>query len=133
MRTCAQCCGDVGTNHRFCPWCGAPQRLKIVEFFCPHAPIAGDRGKLLRVSRYLGLPPAEPHVRFSVWNEDGVAEAAVSLGEEEANRLAAFILARFGPAPSGGRLRAVVAQVRAEIDAARTRRSASPARSRSHR
>jgi hypothetical protein len=80
--------------------------------------------KALRVSRYLGLPTAEPHVRFSVWNEEGVAEGAVSLDEEEASRLAGFILARVGSAPdTGGWLRVIVSQVRAEISAGRGRRS----------
>jgi hypothetical protein len=120
LRKCAQCCGEVADEHRFCPWCATPQRLKIVQFFSPHAAIAADRGKLLRVSRYLGLPTAEPHVRFSVWNEEGVAEAAVSLDEEEAGRLAGFILARIGSAPdTGGWLRVIVSQVRAEISAGR--------------
>jgi hypothetical protein len=32
-------------------------------------------------------------VRFSVWSPDGVAEAAVSLEEEEAERLAGFLAA----------------------------------------
>ena len=128
MRKCAHCCGDVADEHRFCPWCAAPQRLKIVQFFSPHVAIAGDRGKLLRVSRYLGLPTAEPHVRFSVWNEEGVAEAAISLDEEEADRLAGFILARFGSAPDpGGWFRAIVSQVRAEIRAGHGRRSESAA------
>jgi hypothetical protein len=39
------------------------------------------------VSRYLG---DDPHVRFSVW-DDGVAQAAVSLEESEALRLAEFV------------------------------------------
>jgi len=39
------------------------------------------------VSRYFG---DEPQVRFSVW-DDGVAKAAVSLGEDEARRLADFV------------------------------------------
>jgi len=131
LRKCAQCCGEVADEHRFCPWCATPQRLKIVQFFSPHAAIAADRGKLLRVSRYLGLPTAEPHVRFSVWNEDGVAEAAVSLDEEEAGRLAGFILARVGSAPdTGGWLRVIVSQVRAEISAGRGRHSGPAHRSR---
>ena len=44
-------------------------------------------GKALRVSRYTD----EGHVRFSVWDESGVAEAAVSIDDEEAQRLAAFL------------------------------------------
>jgi len=62
------------------------QRRKIVEFFRGH-PIGS--GRALRVSRYYG---EEPQVRFSVW-DDGVAQAAVSLDEDESRRLAAFIAA----------------------------------------
>ncbi len=70
---------------RFCPWCAAPQRSKVVEFFRAH-PRDGD--KALRVSRYL---TDDPQVRFSVWDERGVATAAVSLDESEAQRLASFL------------------------------------------
>ena len=70
---------------RFCPWCSAPQRSKMVEFFRAH-PRDGD--KALRVSRYL---TEDPQVRFSVWDERGVATAAVSLEEPEAERLASFL------------------------------------------
>jgi dsDNA-binding SOS-regulon protein len=48
----------------------------------------------LRVSRYL---TEDPHVRFSVWSADGVAEAAVSLEEEEAERLSSFLAAPSPP------------------------------------
>jgi len=41
------------------------------------------------VTRYYG---EDPQVRFSVW-DDGVAQAAVSLDEEESRRLAAYIAA----------------------------------------
>ena len=71
--------------YRFCPWCASPQRRKLVEFFRAHP---RDEGRALRVSRYL---TDDPHVRFSVWSADGVAEAAVSLEEDEAARLAAFL------------------------------------------
>jgi hypothetical protein len=87
MRVCSQCSGELQAAYRFCPWCAAPQRRKLVEFFPAHA---HDFGKALRVSRYL---TEEPHVRFSVWNADGVAEAAVSLDEAEAERLAGFLAA----------------------------------------
>ena len=70
---------------RFCPWCATPQRSKIVEFFRAHP---RDGEKALRVSRYL---TDDPQVRFSVWNEDGVATAAISLEEQEAQRLASFL------------------------------------------
>jgi len=46
-----------------------------------------DAGRALRVSRYL----PERRVRFSVWDESGTARAAVSLDEEEAAKLAAFV------------------------------------------
>jgi len=77
----------VRAEFRFCPWCGEPQRRKLVELFRPHP---RDRGLALRVSRYLG---DESQVRFSVWDESGVAHAAVSLDDEEAERLGRFLLA----------------------------------------
>jgi hypothetical protein len=83
---CACCAKVVEAGFRFCPWCGAAQRRKLVEFFRPHP---RDAGRALRVSRYYG---EEPQVRFSVW-DDGTAQAAVSLDEEESRRLAAFITA----------------------------------------
>jgi hypothetical protein len=89
MRECAGCGGTVESVYRFCPWCAAPLRLKLVEFFRGHREI--DGGKALRVSRYLS--PSR-HVRFSVWldSADGAqAEAAVSLDDEEAERLARFL------------------------------------------
>jgi len=85
MLVCADCGGELEAAYRFCPWCAAPQRRKLVEFFRAHP---RDEGRALRVSRYL---TEDPHVRFSVWSADGVAEAAVSLEENEAARLAAFL------------------------------------------
>ena len=85
MRACGECGGRLETAYRFCPWCAAPQRSKLVEFFRAHP---RDAGKALRVSRYL---TEEPHVRFSVWDESGVAEAAVSVADDEATRLASFL------------------------------------------
>jgi hypothetical protein len=41
------------------------------------------------VSRYLDAETQ--HVRFSIWNEDGVAVAALSLDADEARRLRAFL------------------------------------------
>jgi hypothetical protein len=85
MARCRHCGGTVDDVFRFCPWCAAPQRRKVVEFFRAHP---RDGEKALRVSRYL---TDEPHVRFSVWDEHGVATAAVSLEEPEAQRLASFL------------------------------------------
>jgi len=68
---------------------------------------------MLRVSYYVGVPEGRRHVRFSVWNEDGVAEAAVSLEPTEACRLAGFVSDPCGAAPS--RLAAILAQVRSDV------------------
>jgi hypothetical protein len=85
MARCQRCDAEIEERFRFCPWCASPQRTKIVEFFSPHP---RDAGKALRVSRYL---TKDPHVRFSVWSETGVAESAVSLRESEAAKLARFL------------------------------------------
>jgi len=84
MAQCPYCGGETTADYRYCPWCAAPQRRKFVEFF-PGAD--ADARKALRVSRYV----PERRVRFSVWDESGTARAAVSLDEEEAARLAAFV------------------------------------------
>jgi hypothetical protein len=101
--TCRQCGSTVADTFRFCPWCAAPQRRKLVEFFRAHP---RDAEKALRVSRYL---TDDPQVRFSVWNEDGVAKAAISLEEREAQRLAAF-LAQSGPRSLRERITSLVAR-----------------------
>ncbi len=90
MKTCRQCGNGVEDRFRYCPWCAAPQRRKLVEFFAPHPEIERDAAKALRVSRYLGDDDTAPQVRFSIWNVDA-AEAAVSLTDEEAARVAAFL------------------------------------------
>lgn len=87
MRTCRSCSGAIEGDYRYCPWCAAPQRSKLVEFF---AGTGDDDSRALRVSRYLD----ERHVRFSVWDETGTAEAAVSIDESEAHRLAGFLAPR---------------------------------------
>jgi hypothetical protein len=83
--SCVHCGQDVQPAFRYCPWCGATQRRKLVEFFLGH-----DR-RALRVTRYFRTLDQEPQVRVSVWNEHGEAEAAVSIDEGEAARLAAFL------------------------------------------
>ncbi len=88
MEHCTRCGGETAVEYRFCPWCAAPQRRKLVEFF-PGAD--DDEQRALRVSRYL----PERRVRFSVWDESGVAKAAVTLDEDDAGRVAAFLT----PAP----------------------------------
>ena len=74
MHACKKCGGSIGEAFRYCPWCAAPQRAKLVEFFTG---TGAEAGKALRVSRYTD----EGHVRFSVWDESGVAEAAVSIDD----------------------------------------------------
>ena len=95
MATCARCAGEVETAFRFCPWCGHAQRLKVTEFFFGHEAVEGSARRALRVSRYLGATPDERHVRFSVWSEASPGrtrvEAAVSLDEVEADRVARFL------------------------------------------
>jgi hypothetical protein len=102
MHACTHCSGRVERSFRYCPWCAAPQRLKLTEFFRPHVGVEGGAGRMLRVSRYLGGTEHERHVRFSVWDESGVAEAAISLDEGEARRLASFLR---DPAPRRTRAR----------------------------
>ena len=97
MRECASCRGKVEERYRFCPWCAAPLRLKVVELFPPHPLVEGDAAKALRVSRYLAEDDERRHVRFSVWSagdQTPRAQAAVSLTEEEAARLLAFLADR---------------------------------------
>jgi hypothetical protein len=99
MRECRSCRSAFDERFRFCPWCGAIQRLKIVEYFRGFPVTAGDTGKGLRVSRYLAEPG---HVRLSVWGV-GRVEAAVSIDEAEARRLSSF-LRRTDPAVRRSRL-----------------------------
>ena len=89
MPHCPSCGEPVDRRHRFCPWCAAPLRRKLVEFFSPHPAIAGE-AIALRVSRYLSGEPAERHTRLSIWNGDQ-AVSAVSLDEAETRRLARFL------------------------------------------
>ena len=111
MRACGACGESVSASFRYCPWCSAPLRLKLVDFFRAHPSVEPNPDRALRVSRYLGGGDEERHVRFSVWNEDGRAESAISLAEDEVGRLARFLLGH--PAGRyGGSLVAVVRQWR---------------------
>lgn len=90
MHTCRHCGNGVEDRFRYCPWCAVPQRRKLVEFFAPHPSVPADAFKALRVSRYFGDEDTLPQVRVSIWNGDA-AEAAVSVSEDEAHRLAEFL------------------------------------------
>ncbi|MFN8222746.1 MAG: hypothetical protein U0R50_05790 [Gaiellales bacterium] len=83
---CDRCDGEVGREFRFCPWCSAPLRTKLVEHFRADPRIEREPVGL-RVSRYL---TDSRHVRLSIWRDDEAA-AAISLDEREAARLAAFL------------------------------------------
>jgi hypothetical protein len=87
VRECSSCGSAFDQRFRYCPWCGALQRLKIVEYFQALPFVETDRTRGLRVSRYFGRPG---HVRFSIWDA-GEVRAAVSLDEQEARRLATFV------------------------------------------
>ena len=84
MAQCRACGRATEAEFRYCPWCATPQRRKLDEFF---RGADQDSRKAIRVSRYL----PERRVRFSIWDESGTARAAVSLEEEEAARLGAFV------------------------------------------
>ena len=92
MSDCVRCGRSIGDAYRYCPWCGWELASKRTEFFHPHALIERQRHGALRVSRYSAQPAARRHVRFSIWNRSGEAEAAISIDEPEAGRLAAFLL-----------------------------------------
>jgi hypothetical protein len=93
MEVCRYCEGETSPEFRFCPWCSAPQRQKLVEFF---RGTDGDSRRALRVSRYL----PERRVRFSVWDETGRARAVISLDEDEAAALGRFVAPPPAPRPS---------------------------------
>lgn len=92
MAACHGCGEEIADRFRYCPWCAAPQRRKLVEFF---RGVDDDIGRALRVSRYL----PEHRVRVSVWDDTGTARAAISLDDEEAARLAAYLAPPPTPAP----------------------------------
>ena len=89
MGDCRRCTEEVDRAFRYCPWCGAPLRMKVTELF------GGVDGKALGVSRFFADEDQEPQVRVSVWSEalgrHLRADAAVSLTENEAERLARFL------------------------------------------
>jgi len=88
---CPSCGEQVELVYRFCPWCAAPQRRKLVEFFRPH-PAIEDAARALRVSRYLGDEEEPRHTRFSIWDTGDRVSGAVSLDDAEAGRLARFLV-----------------------------------------
>jgi hypothetical protein len=92
MSECIRCERSIGEAFTYCPWCGWHQEPKLTEFFNAHSQIERNRGGALRVSRYLARSAPRRHIRFSVWSKSGEAEAAISIDEPEARRLAQFLL-----------------------------------------
>ena len=90
MKTCRHCGNGVEDRFRYCPWCAAPQRTKLVEWFGPHPEVDGDAAKGLRVSRYLDGGARPRQVRISIWDGNS-AQAAISLTECDAVELAEFV------------------------------------------
>jgi hypothetical protein len=115
MLACSQCGEALEEAFRFCPWCGVLQRSKLVEFFRPHPEIESDAGRALRVSRYIGPAWRERHVRFSVWSA-GQARAAVSLDDEEVERLRRFLRDTGSERAAGGRRWPLVERLLARCD-----------------
>jgi hypothetical protein len=96
VHKCRHCGNGVEDRFRYCPWCATQQRSKLVEFFAPHPDVPADQHKALRVSRYFGSYDQPSQFRFSIWHGDA-ADAAVSLTDEEAARLGAFIAPIYSP------------------------------------
>lgn len=94
MHGCPGCGGRVEQAYRFCPWCAAPQRRKLVELFVGSERVDGPTVRGLRVSRYLD----DGHVRFSVWDGERV-EAVVSIEEDDLPRLRRLLAAAPSPSP----------------------------------
>jgi hypothetical protein len=102
---CPSCLRAVHRSYRYCPWCAAPQRLKLVEFFSPHPARDRDQQLALRVSRYLAPDPDERQTRISIWHQDGSALAAIGLDDDETARLARFLDVAPPPPPLAETLR----------------------------
>jgi hypothetical protein len=106
---CPSCGFHQPDEHRYCISCGArlptdllhPRAPKVTQLFAGMPTHPSDAPEpMLRVSRYVDdvvFESAEGsvtipgrHVRLSVWVTDR-AECAISLSEEEANRLSLFL------------------------------------------
>jgi predicted amidophosphoribosyltransferase len=88
---CKNCGQPVDREHRFCPWCAAPQQRKAVALFPAHPEVRAP-GAGLRVSRYFDPADGPPHTRVSVYDETGRVTAVVALDDATALALAQFLL-----------------------------------------
>ena len=85
MHACKQCGGSIGQAFRLLPVVLPRRSARSSSSSSPARAPSPARRCGSRAT------PASGHVRFSVWDESGVAEAAVSIDDEEAQRLAAFL------------------------------------------
>lgn len=99
---CRSCGQPIEREHRFCPWCAARQRRKVVALFPPHPEVEAS-GRGLRVSRYFDPIDGPPHTRMSIYGADGRVACVVALDDDSTNDLAHFLeglgLGRPAPAP----------------------------------
>jgi hypothetical protein len=107
MRRCSHCGGALEARFRFCPYCGVPQRAKLVEFFARHPDVPAG-AEALRVSRYFETEETPAQVRLSIWSSDR-ADAVISLDDAEAARLARFL------APPPAQRRSLLDELRASL------------------
>jgi predicted amidophosphoribosyltransferase len=87
---CRSCGQPIEREHRFCPWCAAPQRRKVVALFPPHPDVEAS-GRGLRVSRYLDPADGPPHTRMSIYGADGRVRCVVALDDRSTTDLARFL------------------------------------------
>ena len=85
---CRSCGQSVEREHRYCPWCAAPQRRKVVALFPPHPDVEAS-GRGLRVSRYFDPADGPPHTRMSIYGADGRIACVVALDDRSTTDLAA--------------------------------------------
>lgn len=108
MRRCSHCGGALEARFRFCPFCAAPQRTKLVEFFTRHPDVPAGSAEALRASRYFETEETPSQYRLSIWSGDR-ADAAISLDDAEAARLSRFL------APPAGQRRRLLDELRASF------------------
>jgi hypothetical protein len=108
MRPCSRCGETLEARFRFCPFCGVPQRTKLVEFFTRHPEVPGGSAEALRVSRYFESEETPAQYRLSIWSGDR-ADAAISLDDAEAARLSRFL------APPASARRNLLDELRASL------------------
>ena len=110
MPACRGCGGTIEPQHRYCPWCAAPQMFKAVAIFPPH-PDVDVPGRGLRVSRYFAPEQGPPHTRLSIFDGDGRVGCVAAIDDRQTRRLSRF-LAELTLGPSVGSIRDRVRRLR---------------------